>query len=115
MDKADIPFLSATELSQLIAAKEVSPVEATEAYLERIDDLDFKFSAYLTVYRKEALESARKAEEAIAQGNYLGPIAGRPGEEEMVLKVAHAYEQNTTWHTMRPPTVASRGVAKRQQ
>ena len=51
MDKAAIPFLSATELSRLIERREVSPVEATEAYLERIDDLDFKFNAYLTVCR----------------------------------------------------------------
>ena len=43
MDKKDIPFLTATELSNLIAAREVSPVQAAEAYLDRIDDLDFQF------------------------------------------------------------------------
>ena len=42
MNKADIPFLSALDLGRLIAQKEVSPVEATEAYLGRIDDVDFK-------------------------------------------------------------------------
>ena len=78
MNKADIPFLSATELSRLIERKEVSPVEATEAYLDRIDDLDFKFNSYLTVCRKEALQAAREAEHAIAQGNYLGPMHGIP-------------------------------------
>ncbi len=30
-------------------------------------------------------------------------LAGRPYDEETVLRVAHAYEQNTRWHTMRPP------------
>ncbi len=30
-------------------------------------------------------------------------IGSRPGGEEMILKVAHAYEQATPWHTMRPP------------
>ena len=78
MDKEDIPFLSVMELSQLIGAKEVSPVEATEAYLDRIDDLDFKFNAYLTILRKGALQAAREAERAIAQGNYLGPMHGVP-------------------------------------
>ena len=78
MDKADIPFLSATELSELIKKKEVSPVEVVEAYLERIDDLDFKFNAYLTLCRSEALQAAREAEQAIAQGNYLGPMHGIP-------------------------------------
>ena len=42
MNTADIPFLSAAELGRLIAQKEVSPVEVTEAYLRRIDDVDFK-------------------------------------------------------------------------
>ena len=78
MNKADIPFLSATELSRLIAGKEVSPVEATEAYLERIDDIDFKFNSFLTVCRKEALQAAQDAEKAINRGNYLGPMHGIP-------------------------------------
>ena len=78
MDKVDIPFLSVGELSRLIERKEVSPVEATEAYLERIDDLDFKFNSYLTVCRNEALQAARDAEQAIVQGNYLGPMHGIP-------------------------------------
>ena len=30
-------------------------------------------------------------------------LAGRPGGEETLLRVAHAYEQSTPWHTMRPP------------
>ena len=30
-------------------------------------------------------------------------IGGKPGDDSTVLKVAHAYEQNTQWHTMRPP------------
>ena len=78
MDKADIPFLSTGELSRLIESKEVSPVEATEAYLDRIDALDFKFNAYLTVSPKVALAAAREAEEAIARGGYLGPMHGIP-------------------------------------
>ena len=78
MEKGDIPLLSATELSKLIEKREVSPVEATEAYLERIDHLDFKFNSYLTVCHKEALLAAREAERAILQGNYLGPMHGIP-------------------------------------
>ena len=78
MEKAELPFLSASELSGLIASKEVSPVEATEAYLDRIDDLDFKFNAYITVTREQALQAARDAEQAIARGNYLGPMHGVP-------------------------------------
>ena len=34
MDKKELPFLTASQLSKLIETKEVSPVEATEAYLD---------------------------------------------------------------------------------
>lgn len=78
MNTEDIPFLTVAQLAQRIENKEVSPVEATEAYLDRIDGLDFKFNAFLAVSRKEALQAARQAEQAIAQGNYLGPMHGVP-------------------------------------
>ena len=78
MDKQDIPFLSVAELGELIRQREVSPVEATAAYLDRIDSLNFKFNSYLTVSRKEAMAQAEEAERAIARANYLGPMHGIP-------------------------------------
>lgn len=78
MEKQDIPFLSVAALSELIRQKEVSPVEVTEAYLERIDSLNFKFGSYLTVCRDEALQGAREVERTIADGHYLGPMHGIP-------------------------------------
>ena len=78
MNEADLPFLSLADLAVLIKSKEVSPVEATEAYLERIDYLDFKFNSYLTVCREEALRTARVAEHAISRGDYLGLMHGIP-------------------------------------
>jgi len=78
MNKSDIPFLAVSELSQLMAAREVSPVEAAEAYLERIESLDGKLHAYITVTADAALEAAKRAEQDIAQGNHLGPLHGVP-------------------------------------
>ena len=78
MERADIPFLSAGELSRLIQKKEVSPVEAVEAYLERIDQVDGKLNSYITVCREEAMEAARVASQAIVGGDYLGPMHGVP-------------------------------------
>ena len=78
MDKQDIVFLSATELSQLIREKQLSPVEAVEAYLERIGRLNSRYNAYLTVCHEEALLAARKAEKAIVAGRYRGPMHGIP-------------------------------------
>ena len=78
MNRSELPFLSVTELSKLMAAKEVSPVEATEAYLERIESLDSKLRAFVTVTADVALEAAKKAEQEIAQGNHRGPMHGVP-------------------------------------
>ena len=64
MHQAQIPFLSASDIYRMLEKKEVSPVEATEAYLDRIDSLDFKFKSYITVMRNQAMEAARDAEAA---------------------------------------------------
>ena len=78
LDKQDIPFLPATELSGLIKSRTVSPVEAVESYLERIEGLNSKLYAYLTVCPDRALEAAREAERSIIRGDYLGPMHGVP-------------------------------------
>src|SRR5205085_3637022 len=78
MNKADIPFLSVTSLGELIRQREVSPVEATEAYLERIDTIDGTLYSYITVCRQEALQAARMVEQELARGAYRGPLHGVP-------------------------------------
>ena len=78
MDQSSLPFLTVAELARLIESREVSPVEVTQAYLDRIDQLDFKFNAYLAVSRREAMQAARDAEDSIARGEYLGPMHGIP-------------------------------------
>ena len=78
MNKADIPFLPASQLSQLIQGRTVSPVEAVEAYLDRIDELNPRLHAYLTVCRDEATAAARDAERALARGESRGPLHGVP-------------------------------------
>jgi aspartyl-tRNA(Asn)/glutamyl-tRNA(Gln) amidotransferase subunit A len=78
MDKKELPFLTASQLSRLIETKEVSPVEATEAYLDRIQEIDPKLNSYITVTGEQALEAAREAEDEITTGRYRGPLHGVP-------------------------------------
>ena len=73
----ELAFTSASELRQLIAGKQVSPVEVTETYLRRIDRLDPDYNAFLTV-ADDAIESAKAAEEAVVRGDRLGPLHGLP-------------------------------------
>ena len=78
MARSELPLHSASALGRLIESREVSPVEAVEAYLQRIDDLDFKFNSFITVLWERALEEARQAEQEIQAGNYRGPMHGIP-------------------------------------
>ena len=78
MNKTDIPFLSATELGGRIQSREISPVEAVEAYLERIEEVEPKLNSYITVLADEALEAARETESEIAGGSYRGVLHGVP-------------------------------------
>ena len=74
----NLAFAPASELRALIADKQVSPVELTELYFERIDRLDTQLHAYLTLCRDEAMQAARHAESAVMQGDGLGPLHGVP-------------------------------------
>ena len=49
MDIDEIVFLSATELGLRISRKEISPVEAAEAYLRRIEKVESRLNAFITV------------------------------------------------------------------
>ena len=78
MDRNELPLQSVSALASLMESRQVSPVEVVEAYLKRIDDLDFKFNSYITVLWQQALEEARRAEQEIQAGNYRGPMHGIP-------------------------------------
>ena len=78
MDRNEIPFLSATELAELLRSRQVSPVEATEAYLVRIEQVDPSLNSYITVTADQARAEARQAEAEIAAGRNRGPLHGVP-------------------------------------
>ena len=78
MTPAEIPFLSASELAAAIRSREVSPVDAVDAYLDRIDAVGNKLNAYITVCADEARADARRLEDEAAAGNFRGPLHGVP-------------------------------------
>jgi aspartyl-tRNA(Asn)/glutamyl-tRNA(Gln) amidotransferase subunit A len=69
---------SIAALAPQIERRAVSPTELTQATLERIERLNPKLNAFLTVTAEQALEQARGAEAEIAAGNYRGPLHGIP-------------------------------------
>lgn len=85
MSGNDIHRLSAHELIERYRSRELSPVEATEAILERIERLNPEIMAFITVTPEIALEDARRAEQAYADGD-AGPLAGVPvGIKDLTL------------------------------
>jgi aspartyl-tRNA(Asn)/glutamyl-tRNA(Gln) amidotransferase subunit A len=66
------------ELTAAYAAGEQSPVAVAEAYLARIDALDPRVGAYLTLMRDEALAAARLSEARYRAGRPVGPLDGAP-------------------------------------
>ena len=73
---SELVFKTAAELGSLIRRKRVSPVEVTSAFLDRIDALNPRLNAFITITREHAMERARKAETEIQKGRYLGPLHG---------------------------------------
>ena len=74
----ELAFAPATELRDLIADRQVTSVELTELYLSRIERLDGQLNSYLTLTPEIALDQARRADEATARGESLGPLHGLP-------------------------------------
>ncbi|MDE2968979.1 MAG: amidase [Chloroflexota bacterium] len=78
MTDTDLAFTPAWRLRQLIDGKQLSPVELTTHLLERINALNPKLNAFLTVAADEALAAARSAVEQSARGEPGGPQHGIP-------------------------------------
>src|ERR1700754_1396966 len=82
----------ATRLAELIRNKEVSPVEVVQAHLDRIDAVDPKINAIVTV-ADGAIEAARIAEAAVMAGEELGPLHGVPFTANDSIDTAGALTQ----------------------
>ena len=74
---ADLCSLTIGELSSRLSRREVSPVEAAEAFLARIAVLDPELHTYITVDEEGALIQAREAEARLVRGE-TGPLVGVP-------------------------------------
>jgi aspartyl-tRNA(Asn)/glutamyl-tRNA(Gln) amidotransferase subunit A len=74
----DLTKLSIAEAGRRIAARELSSVELTSAYLERIERIDPRVNAYITVTADRALEQARVLDVELAGGTSRGPLHGIP-------------------------------------
>ncbi|MBC5787029.1 Asp-tRNA(Asn)/Glu-tRNA(Gln) amidotransferase subunit GatA [Clostridium facile] len=70
--------LSATELGAMLAEKKCSAEEITNSVFDRIDKVEDKVNAYVTLCKEQAVEKAKAVDAKIAAGEQLSPLAGIP-------------------------------------
>lgn len=78
MDAIDGDRFTLAGLARAIRTRKISPVEITRVCLERIERLDPRLNAFITVTADRALADARRAEREIGRGRWRGPLHGVP-------------------------------------
>ena len=84
----DLTSLSVVEASQLLRSRALSPVELTKACLQKIEELNPRLNAFITVTGDTALAQARQAEGEINAGYWRGPLHGIPISLKDLIDVA---------------------------
>lgn len=74
----EILGLSLTEVSKLIQKRRVSPLEVTTAALKRIEQVNPKLNAFITILHDEAIQQAKNLEDELMNGEWRGPLHGIP-------------------------------------
>jgi amidase len=74
----DLTFVPAVELLRLYRARKASPLEVMQAILARIDTVNPRVNAVVTLARESALREARRATAALRRGAALPPLFGIP-------------------------------------
>ena len=78
MKTSDLAFATIEQLAPLLAKKKLSPVELLEHYLARIEKLNSRFNAFITVTAEQARADAHTAERELTRGKRRGLLHGIP-------------------------------------
>ncbi|MGV3653528.1 MAG: amidase family protein, partial [Noviherbaspirillum sp.] len=84
----DICFMDAVEMAAQIRAGHLSAREAVAAHLARIEAVNPRVNAIITLHAEEALAAAAAADEAQARNAPLGPLHGLPVAHKDLLPTA---------------------------
>lgn len=105
--------LTLADAAEKIKAKELSPVELTASVLSRINAVEDKITAFVTVTAELATKAAAQAEAEIAAGNHRGPLHGIPvGIKDLYETAGVATTSSSTVRADYVPTQDSAVVEK---
>jgi aspartyl-tRNA(Asn)/glutamyl-tRNA(Gln) amidotransferase subunit A len=85
MIREDLLFAPISELAPLVKLRKLSPIDLTQACLERLENLGPALGAVVTITRERALAQAHRANQEILAGKYRGPLHGIPYGAKDVL------------------------------
>ena len=85
---SDLTSLSASQITEQVRHKKLSPVEVVQAHLARIEKLNPKINAFVELDSERALSQARDAETAVMHGKTLGQLHGVPISMKSSIEVA---------------------------
>ena len=92
--QVDIAFTALLDQARWLREGQLTSVELTQIYLERIARFDGSLNAFITVTADRALAEARRADTEIAAGHWRGPLHGIPWAAKDLLATKDA---PTTW------------------
>lgn len=96
-DLEEVAFWPVTDLAYLIKSRQVSSIELTKMYLDRLKRYDPKLHCVITLTEELAEKQAKRADEEIAAGHYRGPLHGIPwGAKDLLATKGY----KTTWGAM---------------
>ena len=90
----DLAFLPVSALARLVETRDVSPVELTRLYLDRLEAFGEKLHCVVSLTEELAIAQAKAAEAEIMAGNYRGPLHGIPWGAKDLLATKGI---RTTW------------------
>lgn len=88
MTDTDLLFTPAAKAAALIRSRKLSPVEYLDAVLKEIERAQPRLNCFREVMVQQARHDAKKAEEAVARGDRLGPLHGIPVSVKDLVDVA---------------------------
>ncbi len=90
----ELAFAPVTHLAELMRTRQISSVELTRMYLDRLTRYGPGLECVVTLTEDLALKQARRADAELARGQYRGPLHGIPwGAKDLLAEDAY----RTTW------------------
>lgn len=97
LNRADLPYYTVGQLGQLLRTRQITSVELTQFFLDRLKKYDPQLHCVVTLTEDLALEQARRADAEIKQNKFRGPLHGIPyGAKDLLAKQGY----KTTWGAM---------------